>query len=276
MWPFKRTKFVVADAPVHAFGAKAAITDLAKTPGPAPWYLAHQHPISTPANCHWRAAGDQAPTAGKSYLVNDAGLVVAIADFHCYVRVIDRARFLVWFVDTESGAIRLACYETHQMRNLDNVSEWQSQLGPAKRWVSGATPTAEFDISTALSDGIHVLSLPQTFHDVGELLMLAPSTPPSGNDKITDVPRLRLWILDAATGRLEVVPQDWFNNGPYDFGYQWVTKMARVSASGTIVGEGVRLGVFSLDASHRAISAWLVADQFYHPERTTGPGAGEV
>jgi hypothetical protein len=31
-----------------------------------------------------------------------------------------------------------------------------------------------------------------------------------------DVMHLRLWILDAARGRLDIVPQDWFNEGADD------------------------------------------------------------
>lgn len=74
-------------------------------------------------------------------------------------------------------------------------------------------------------------------------------------------------MLDTASGATRVAPQDWFNQGPYDFGYQWITRMARLPDVGEIVGEGIRLGVFRLDSPCRQIAECLVTDTFYHPER---------
>ncbi len=64
-----------------------------------------------------------------------------------------------------------------------------------------------------------------------------------------------------------MVPQDWYNEGRYDFGYQWVTRVARLPNGGAIVGEGIRLGVFRLNGSNRWIAEWLVEDALYHGER---------
>jgi hypothetical protein len=50
-----------------------------------------------------------------------------------------------------------------------------------------------------------------------------------------------------------VPPQDWFNSGDFDFGYQWITKVVRDSNSGKIVGTGIRLKNFILDESGRQI-----------------------
>ncbi|MBI5301277.1 MAG: hypothetical protein HY868_04000 [Chloroflexi bacterium] len=51
---------------------------------------------------------------------------------------------------------------------------------------------------------------------------------------------------------VEVYPQDWFNKGDYDFGYQWITRVAR-DEDGKIIGDGIRLDRFRLDASGRNI-----------------------
>jgi hypothetical protein len=67
----------------------------------------------------------------------------------------------------------------------------------------------------------------------------------------------RLWELQPKIGKLEVSPQDWFNAGDFDRGYQWCTRAARDGVSGAIVGEGLRIGTFVLDGTGRKISKWL-------------------
>ena len=64
------------------------------------------------------------------------------------------------------------------------------------------------------------------------------------------------------TRQVEVFPQDWFNDGSYDFGYQWITRVNR-RVDGSIAGDGIRLGTFELDATNRMIKRWLTSDPFY-------------
>ena len=64
-----------------------------------------------------------------------------------------------------------------------------------------------------------------------------------------------------------LLPQKWFNEGNYDFGYQWITRVERNKKTGRIVGEGIRLGNFELDSTSTQIGRWLEQDVFYHPER---------
>ena len=66
-----------------------------------------------------------------------------------------------------------------------------------------------------------------------------------------------IFAIDFAAGRVSVLPQRWYNEGPYDFTYQWITRVQREPATGRIVGEGIRLGYFRLDASGTQVEAWL-------------------
>jgi hypothetical protein len=86
-----------------------------------------------------------------------------------------------------------------------------------------------------------------------------------GRENHFDTMHLRLWQLDTDSGLLTIIPQDWFNEGAYDLGYQWVTRVARLPGSGDIVGEGIRLGLFRLDPSGRQLAEWLAEDVFYQP-----------
>ena len=57
----------------------------------------------------------------------------------------------------------------------------------------------------------------------------------------------------------------WFNNGKYDFSYQWITRVARDPQTQRIFGEGIRLGMFQLDKTGRTVEKWLSSNPFYGP-----------
>ncbi len=63
------------------------------------------------------------------------------------------------------------------------------------------------------------------------------------------------WIVDAKRNLVSVFPQDWWNRADLDFGYQWVTRVARDPKTGKIVGEGIRIQPFVLDSSCRELEA---------------------
>ena len=88
--------------------------------------------------------------------------------------------------------------------------------------------------------------------------MLADYAGPSGADKMARA----IFAFDWLKSQVEVIPQDWFNTGNYDFGYQWISRVARCS-DGSIVGDGIRLGRFELDETNRRIKKWLIQDPFY-------------
>ena len=79
-----------------------------------------------------------------------------------------------------------------------------------------------------------------------------------------------IFAFNFKTATVEVIPQDWFNNGQYDFGYQWITRVGRDSKTKRIFGEGIRLGFFRLDETGRNIEKWLRNDPFYYGPRGKG------
>ena len=91
--------------------------------------------------------------------------------------------------------------------------------------------------------------------------MLTHSTAAGEQSNYHDAMSLRLWIVRPRDGTIDVVPQDWFNHGDYDFGYQWVTRVAR-EPGGRIVGEGIRIGPFVLNESGRRVAEWLSTNPF--------------
>ena len=269
MWPFRRPKVNIYVPPPPSPEAPAALAALRRVPGPSPWYLEGTALPSSGGLLQWQSAGAAAPLAGKSVLVNAAGAALALADFHCYACAAPGHRLLVWYVDERADGtdVRLRLFDLDALQPLGDVAAATTRLAPGERFLAAAGEVDRVALSTALADGSHQITLPPALRGVGELLLLAPSTAEGRRQNHFDQMHLRLWVLDAVGGTLDIVPQDWFNGGPYDFGYQWVTRVARLPGSGDVVGEGIRLGIFRLDATRRRIAAWLVTDTFYHPER---------
>jgi hypothetical protein len=220
----------------------------------------------------WESAGDKRRAAGKSLLRNSNGEIVAVADFHCYVGALGEHWMLVWYTEEEGkGAalrrgVRFRVFDAHDLRPITDLPAVYAKLGAQSRFHARPAELASLALSTALEDGIHTVVLPAALQEAGELLVLADSTADGRRSNHYDEMHLRLWMLDTAGGRLEIIPQDWFNAGRYDFMYQWVTRMARLPETGAVVGEGIRLGVFRLDGSKRQIAEWLVEDVAYRPE----------
>ena len=99
-------------------------------------------------------------------------------------------------------------------------------------------------------------------HEIDELLVLADSTANLAARDYWMQMHLTIWIIRPRDRTVDVVPQDWFNQGNYDFAYQGVRRVARDSNSGRIVGEGVRLDAFVLDESNRRVAKWLRSNPF--------------
>ena len=108
-------------------------------------------------------------------------------------------------------------------------------------------------------EGSHHINPPEDYASFEETLVLADHLPGSnGFDKMSRAIFAFNWLRKEMT----VIPQDWFNQGNYDFGYQWITRVARLSDGG-IVGDGIRLGAFELDETGKQVKRWITSDPFH-------------
>jgi len=103
---------------------------------------------------------------------------------------------------------------------------------------------ARMSVSAELAEGVHQVEFPESFREFEELLVLASATPAAGASLA-----LHLWIVRPKDAVIQVVAQDWFNESERDFGYEWVARVARDPCTQRIVGDGIRIGPFELDAS---------------------------
>lgn len=245
---------------------------LADTPGPSPWYLRRPDRTLPSASgpLAWRPAGDEDQRAGKTLLVAPSGEPLLVLDFHCYVRQLQPPRFLVWHPEGEGRADMRSTPSAERFRiidadtlapipDLDAVIASMHATGRRSELAAGELATVA--VRTSLPDGRTRCAFPDAMHELDELLVLTHSTAAGEESNYDDVMSLRLWIVRPREGTVDVIPQDWFNRGDYDFGYQWVTRVAR-EPGGRIVGEGIRIGAFVLDKTGRRVSEWLSTDPF--------------
>jgi len=155
--------------------------------------------------------------------------------------------------------------------SLDRLRPYRDATGPAQNLrdqkakvaYEGGAPSV-FEARTNVGAGVYPISAPEPFLGLPEILVLADCGAEASNH--VDTMSQAIFAFDFKGGQVTVLPQRWFNEGSYDFGYQWITRVQREPASGRIVGEGIRLGNFRLDRSATQVEEWLHRDAFYHPE----------
>jgi hypothetical protein len=220
------------------------------TPGPSPWYLHHPAArISTPeGEWHWEFF-DDATLGGMSRLQSPLGQTVLLVDFQCYVQPLPDARLLVWYEIGSQEApwnpsINFALISLRALEALDASAVARDMREKKQRvWFIGGEP-ALYELATTLDPGVHRISSPAQFHDLSETLALADYGHAS---KHFDRMCRAIFAFDFSSGQVTVMPQRWFNEGDYDFGYQWIARVQRDPQTGRIFGEGVRIPPFRLD-----------------------------
>jgi hypothetical protein len=224
------------------------------TPGPSPWHLRDPAMrIFTPEG-EWTWEFFDGPTlGGMSRLQSPLGTTVLLVDFYCYVQPLPDARLLVWFEIGRQDPLRNpgVHFTLIDLRALEALNDSAVIAGEMKemkqqvRFSGGAAIHCEF--TTTLDPGTHSISAPFEFHDLAETLVLADYGIPTRSSNHFDQMYRAIFAFDFEAGRVTVMPQRWFNEGNYDFGYQWIARVQRDPRTGRIVGEGVRIPPFRLD-----------------------------
>ena len=244
--------------------------------GPAPWYLRAPWLRITTNEGTWSwETYDDSVLAGLSRLVSPIGDTVLFVDTYCYVQPLSDGRLVIWYeigkqqqnhINTPS--IEFVLLHLNELKPLNDIGSTAKEVKKKKQMVSylGGSPV-EYSLSTILPEEVHLISPPAEFTSIPELLVLADYGPASDCSNHSNNMCRAIFACDFKSGRVEILPQAWFNEGDYDFGYQWITRVQREPVTGHIVGEGIRLGSFRLDASGTQLKKWISKDLFYHPGR---------
>ena len=278
-WPFRRLRSIgmqVSHEPPLSLEARSALSVLRAAPGPSPWYLSH--PASQLKRLgeplRWEGSDKQ---EGRVYstLRGRGGAVYAVAGFGAYVGPLVGDRFLVWWEDDRakvgepSHSVHLRVYEAAALEATAERTAVAELPGTRGFWTA-TPPTCAVSLSTSLSDGEHRLPLPSALAAFGPIVAPVKSTADGRRDDGWEQIHQRLWWIDGDRGTLRVLPQDWYNRGPYDFGYQWPTRAAVDPSDGAIVVEGIRLGLAKLDAAGQQVGRWIHRYEFYMPDPARG------
>jgi hypothetical protein len=142
--------------------------------------------------------------------------------------------------------------EVHDVASLTAVGDLELAKDEAQKEhhpVISASPPARMErLVDASEPGRHPAPRLEMCRD-DEVLLLAAGPP--GEKAAASIYSWR-----AHEGIVEVFPQEWFNN-TLDLGYQWITGVTRDPVSGHIVGHGIRLDPFELDASNTQVKRSL-------------------
>jgi hypothetical protein len=238
------------------------------TPGPSPWYLVSNGPRFENRKIEW--LDGERFTESKSNKINYTGKTVLLineevkllCDFQCYVLKVDNSRILVWYEQddkekaVEDLSINIMLIDIDKLQTIAFPDDIVKTLnGNQKIGVIGKA-FSELEIKRTLGFGIHELNIPQEFKLFEEILILAKSNATGQESNYYNKMSLSLYILNFKEETVEVIPQDWFNNGAFDFMYQWPTRIKRDKETNQIYGDGIRIGAFKLSDNKREIEKW--------------------
>jgi hypothetical protein len=207
--------------------AKQALENAA---GPTPWWTA-----SLPKIAHRNLAWRRDDGTSRSVLDRN-GIPVLSLGFYCYTLAF-RDHMLIWHARGKATAPDALHVEIYDLETL------VTRLGEDPQQYRGSiqtesTPTAVLDLKPLL-EGSRECVFPQEMLGLDELFLFFNSSPTA------------LWHLQPAHSRITAYPQDWFNTGDWDYGYQWPTRVKRDPATRLVFGEGIRIGYFALDPTMR-------------------------
>ena len=186
-------------------------------------------------------------------LVGAKGPVAALASYN-YVMMLDESSLLIWYQNTTTigptAPVRLLVIQPDQLRPLgDNVDSLCEEMRDDRvRVMIGGNASAEMSLKTVDAADELRAEFPEQLRSIDELLILCMC---SGIRE--EGANVALLIARPRQSTYWLYPQDWFNSGGFDYGYEWVTRVARNPRTGRVHGEGFRIAPFVLDDSLRRL-----------------------
>jgi len=232
--------------------------DFTKVPGPSPWYLKAGKFYSSKSQDYFWKHENSSDLSGITRMINSNGKTVIILDFQCYIKHMEVDKFLIWHEyipndkKIENGCIEFKILELDKLSEFQNYRE--SALNMRKERISIGIAdknglVSECSISLQ-SEGKHKIESPDPFNFFEEVLVLSDYS--EGKSNHFDSMYRAVYSFQFSKGFVEVFPQDWFNNGGLDFGYQWITQITRRN-DGKLCGNGIRIDDFLLDETNKKL-----------------------
>jgi hypothetical protein len=221
-------------------------------PGPSPWYI--EDGASPVDGFTWRHT-DRGPLIGKTLLVGADGPVAVLNPYN-WVLSLDSSTLLIWSQPGSSGSptgdVELRIVRPAELAPIEGPPESiDESVGRDMPLLLGGCESSLTRVQTTRVDTDLEATFPDELQRMEELLILCGSSGIRAGS--VSAGNLCLLVAMPARSRYRLYPQDWFNNGDFDYGYQWVTRVARDPLTKRIHGEGIRISPFLLDRSLRHI-----------------------
>jgi hypothetical protein len=223
---------------------------VSKLTGPAPWYWKSFPDVK---GYEWTYHGEEGPlaflvTLNEPDRKNDPVLAL---NTYCTPFLLPDGKLGIWSPEGR-GMIRVVAFEPKKLKpfQMEEIVGWFKNSGD--RMYSTVEPVAEFEFSAELAEGTHEVQVPEEFHGIEELGMIAARRATS-----TEEPSCAVFVLYPHAGLVQVLPQDWFNSDQFEVGKQWITRIGRDPVTHRIIGDGVRIPGFCLTEDGKDLEAWL-------------------
>ena len=184
--------------------------------------------------------------------------MVAILNFYNYVMKLDSSTLLIWSQRSEmdyqtTPAVHLVVIRPGLLPSFGDdlegaVSRMQRAAGV--RLALTEPPSVSMYLNTGVTGANISAVFPKELQAIDELLILCNSSAIAPRDDGINA-NLALLVAKPRQSSYQLYPQDWFNSSDLDFGYQWVTRVARDPQTGRVRGEGFRIHPFDLEHTLR-------------------------
>lgn len=204
-------------------------------------------------------ATDQSKFFGLISLQDANGATLLLLERYCYAQILEDGTMLLWREVGEKDTRRIVFdnFFLTDLRPITDPLAIAAQMRQEKMAISQLAKSEHWEISSYMKAGVHPISIPYNWSRFYETLVLTDHE----DFSIRNRKALAIFAFSWTQSQVAVFPQDWFNTGNYDFGYQGNAHVVRRN-DGTIIGEGIRLGSFELDESNRRVKKWLSQDPF--------------
>lgn len=191
-------------------------------PGPAPWYLKDIKFDS----CFW----EQIPF--PKYLIKPLQSKILGVEKYTYIKKLGENRLLAWHDFKKRNSIEFVVLNIKELEEItltptifagcEFISNTHEKIVLDKNFTE-----SEYGITPCDLDSVCVLSDNTDRFD------------------LSNVDRA-IYDIDFRIGKVKVVHIEWFNKGNIDFGYQWITRIEKISDD-KYCGEGFRIDPFYMN-----------------------------
>lgn len=221
-----------------------------------PWYLQKDRPILFKNNQQLNFKSESETITLNDSQKNCYGVI----EIYSYILPSDDSQsFLIWSRSLEKNigfqTITLQHYTTDSLTMFANKDKAIADTKKRKlHFQFNCMPTAESSFKFNPNNSEQKVDIPDEFKKFKQVLLITEL------DNLYFNPNPdNFWhnttILDLQfdTGWIFNYPQDWFNKGDADFGYQWITRAIRNPKTNLIEGQGIRISDFVLDETGRQL-----------------------